>query len=228
MGVIIGASVGGGAAMLLLLLIGAVLWRRRRARTSTAGNQQPKSPHSAKQLVTSSIPADDKAAGDGHAAINVPVAVWQPPSPQQHTTNPLFQPPDLAPNAHTSGSQHACASHLDQQPPPPASTATSLTPPAATSITRAATNTATIPTGNNNSSSGHHSGSRMGADSARGLSMSSAPSADMTALLDAHALGQMRIDWSDIKLAEKPLGRGGFGAVYRGSWQGIKVAVKML
>jgi serine/threonine protein kinase len=50
----------------------------------------------------------------------------------------------------------------------------------------------------------------------------------VTALLDAHALDQLRIDWSDIKLADKPLGRGGFGAVYRGSWQGIKVAVKML
>jgi hypothetical protein len=221
MGVIIGASVGGGAAVLLLLLLGAVLWRRHRALASTTTNQQPKLSHQAKPSFASStpLPAAYDAAGDGHAAINVPVAVWQPPSPQQHTTNPLFQPPDLAPNAHTSGgSQHACTSHLDQMP----STATSLTPPAATSITCAAINT----TGNNNSSSGNHS--HPGADSARGLIMSSSPSADVTALLDAHALGQLHIDWSEIKLAEKPLGRGGFGAVYRGSWQGIKVAVKML
>ncbi len=58
--------------------------------------------------------------------------------------------------------------------------------------------------------------------------MSSISSADVTALLDAHALGQLHISWNDIKLAEQPLGRGGFGAVYRGSWRGLKVAVKML
>jgi hypothetical protein len=205
--------VGSAVAVLLLLLLLLLLWRRRRARASTTAKQQPNKSHSDKQSVISGtpLPAADNAAGDGHAAISLPV-LWQPPSSQQHTTNRLSQPPDF---------RQPTASYLHQLPP---FISTSLTSPAATSITRATT-TATIPT-RNSSSSGRHS--HMGSGGARGLVISPAASADMTALLDAHALGQMRIDWSDIKLAEKPLGRGGFGAVYRGSWQGIKVAVKML
>jgi hypothetical protein len=92
-----------------------------------------------------------------------------------------------------------------QQPP---------TPPAATTTTNPGSTAAN--SNSSNSYSGH------------GPALPLTAPVDVTALLDSYALDQLRIEWSDIKLAAAPLGRGGFGAVYRGSWQGNKVAVKML
>ncbi len=38
----------------------------------------------------------------------------------------------------------------------------------------------------------------------------------------------MNVKWKDLKLDEKELGKGGFGKVYRATWQGKEVAVKVL
>jgi predicted Ser/Thr protein kinase len=36
------------------------------------------------------------------------------------------------------------------------------------------------------------------------------------------------IDYNDLKLQPKPIGKGAFGVVFRGEWRGAQVAVKKL
>jgi hypothetical protein len=55
----------------------------------------------------------------------------------------------------------------------------------------------------------------------------STPATVTTAAHDSRDIARLIIPWSSLKLGNA-LGNGGFGTVYKGSWRGHKVAIKML
>jgi hypothetical protein len=91
-----------------------------------------------------------------------------------------------------------------------------------------------------NCNSGGGSTSNLGGVRSSSMALASAASSDLqsaasastpatvtTAAHDSRDIARLIIPWSALKVGNA-LGNGGFGTVYKGSWRGHKVAIKML